>query len=233
MIGIICAMSIEVDGLKAKMSEPEEIAAAKMTFTQGIIEGVKVVCVECGIGKVNAAVCTQLMIDIFKPDVVINSGIAGSLSSEVSIGDIVIASDVVQHDMNLIALGDPRGKIYFSDDETVLSITADSETSNKLLTACSSIPDTKLAVGRIATGDIFVSDRDMRLSINREFGALACEMEGGAIAQTCCRNNIPFALLRCISDDLDNSKGMDYMQFRQMAAERSIAVISKYLEWLA
>lgn len=232
MIGIICAMSIEVDGLKEKMSGVSIINAAQMDFTQGTIEGVDVVCVQCGIGKVNAAVCTQLMIDIFKPAVIINSGVAGALCGEVSVGDIVIASDVVQHDMNVTALGDPRGMVYFTDDDTTVYIDADKEVSAKLMTACASIADTKVVSARLATGDIFVSDRRKRLKINSEFGAVACEMEGGAIAQTCHRNAVPFAILRCISDDINNEKAIDYMKFKKIAADKSVAAVLKYLEWL-
>lgn len=232
MIGIICAMAIEVDGIKQNMNNTELLTIAGMTFMQGSIDSVDVVCVECGIGKVNAAICTQLMIDIFKPSVIINSGVAGSLSEELKIGDIVISTDAVQHDMNMTAFGDERGKIYLSGDDTVLSIPADKEVSNKMFTACSSLANTKVVMGRIATGDIFIDSTEKKLKLNKMFNAVACEMEGGAIAQTCYRNNVPFTILRCISDDITQATGMDYMQFKKLAADKSVKAIKQYIEWL-
>ncbi len=233
MIGIICAMSVEVDALKQKMNNAETVTAASMDFVKGSINNVGAVCVECGIGKVNAAICTQLLIDLFKPAAVINSGVAGALCSDVGIGDIVVADYLVQHDMNLTALGDPRGKIYFSSDDTAVYLPADAEISDRLFAACSSLEGTKTVRGKIATGDIFVSDVKKRLKINREFDSVACEMEGGAVAQTCRRNAVPFAVMRCISDDINNSEGLDYMRFRQLAADKSISAVLKYIELLA
>ncbi len=229
MIGIICALSIEVEGLEKLLQNKEEHTYAKMRFVSGTINGKEVVMTECGIGKVNAAMSAQVMIDRYSPTVIINSGIAGSVSRELKIGDIVISKDCVQHDFDGTQMGDPKGLIQYND-ETRIDIPADMDTANKLYDACKDIENTNVLLGRIATGDIFVAEKAMRQSIADEFSALACEMEGGAVAQVCYRNSVPFAVLRCISDDFDENKFMDFMEFRVLAADKSMAAIKNFLE---
>lgn len=229
MVGIICALNIEVQGLKEKMTEISEQAYAKMSYTKGKIGATDVVAVECGIGKVNAAMCAQIMIDKFSPDVIINSGIAGALSKELNVGDIVVAKDVVQHDMDGTALGDPLGEIWFNDEKRI-DIPTDDAVAKKLLDACTKLENTKSVMGRVATGDVFVSDVERRLGINKAFGADACEMEGGAIGQVCYRNQVPFAILRSISDSITHNTGMDFETFKNLASEKSIAVITEFLK---
>ena len=148
-----------------------------MTFEKGEICGKEVVAVECGIGKVNAAICAQVMIDLFKPEAIINSGIAGALNDKISIGDIVIAKDVVQHDMDGTEMGDPPGEIWFNDERKIY-IDADEKVHNCLLEACKTLEDTKVISGRIATGDTFVAAVERRLPIGSKFDADSCEMEG-------------------------------------------------------
>ncbi len=229
MIGIICALSIEVDGIVSLMQNKSEKTIAKMKYIKGEIFGREVVTTECGIGKVNAAMSTQVMIDYFCPNVIINSGIAGSVSREISIGDIVISTDCVQHDFDGTQMGDPKGLIQFNDEKRI-DLPADKKTADKLYNACQSLADTKVLKGTIATGDIFVADKAMRQDIADTFGALACEMEGGAVAQVCYRNNVPFAILRCISDDFDDNKFIDFMKFREIAADKSICAIKNFLQ---
>lgn len=228
MIGIICALKIEVEGLTKLMTNKKERTIAKMTYTSGKINNVDVVAVECGIGKVNAAMCTQIMIDMYSPMLIINSGIAGALSGEIGIADIVIAEDVVQHDMDGTALGDPPGEIWFNDEKRI-DIPADKEIVERLKEACTHLKDTNIFIGRIATGDIFVSAKKARLSIFDTFSAIACEMEGGSIGQVCYRNDIPFGILRCISDSIYEHEFVDYEKFREIAAEKSINVITQFL----
>lgn len=228
MIGIICALKIEVDGIQKMMENPEKVTYARMDFVKGIIDGREVVAVECGIGKVNAAICAQVMIDLFKPDVIINSGISGALNDKISIGDIVIGKDVVQHDMDGTAMGDPPGEIWFNDEKRIY-IEADEKVSNCLYDACREIKDTKTIMGRIATGDTFVADKEKRNSIWKKFNADTCEMEGGAIGQVCYRNSIPFGILRCISDDINQNDFMDYKRFRELAGEKSIKAVSHFI----
>ena len=228
MTGIICALKIEVDGLKALMKDPVTARYAKLDFVSGEINGRQVVLLECGIGKVNAALGAQIMIDRYSPDVIINSGIAGGLSEELEIGDIVISRDCVEHDMNGTALGDPRGEIWYTDEKRI-DIPADEATYTRLLECCSVLTDVKAKLGRIATGDIFISTVKQRKFIAEEFGALCCEMEGGAIGHVCYRNDVPFAILRAISDDLKHNMGADFAEFSALAAERSIKVMTEFL----
>ncbi len=229
MIGIICALSIEVEGLTKLLENKKEETFAKMKYVSGTINGKEVVMTECGIGKVNAAMSTQVMIDKYSPDVIINSGIAGSISRKLKIGDIVISKDCVQHDFDGTQMGDPKGLIQYND-ETRLDIPVSKTIADKLFKACENLENTNVMIGRIATGDIFVAHKEMRQSIADEFSALACEMEGGAVAQVCYRNSVECAILRCISDDFDENQFMDFMEFRVLAADKSIAAIKNFLE---
>ena len=228
MIGIICAMKIEVEGLKALMENTEVTKADGLEFFSVKIFEKDVVLLECGIGKVNAAVGTQVMIDRFKPDVIINSGIAGSLSKDLIVGDIVISSDCVQHDLNCTALDEPRGQITFADEKRI-DIPADKETVDKLAECCQNL-GAHVRIGRIATGDMFVSVIGQREFIAFEFDALCCEMEGAAVGQVCYMNKIPFAVLRSISDDLKFNKGTDFESFSQLAADRTVKALKKFIQ---
>ncbi|MBR2714899.1 MAG: 5'-methylthioadenosine/adenosylhomocysteine nucleosidase [Ruminococcus sp.] len=229
MIGIICALSIEVEGIAKLLENKTEKTYAKMKYVSGTINGKEVVMTECGIGKVNAAMSTQVMIDKYNPSLIINSGIAGSVSRKLKIGDIVISDDCVQHDFDGTQMGDPKGLIQYNDEKRI-DIPADKEIAMKLFESCKGLENTNILMGRIATGDIFVADKAMRQAIADEFSALACEMEGGAVAQVCYRNDVPFSVLRCISDDFDENQFMDFMEFRVIAAEKSISAIQNFLK---
>ncbi|MBQ1838481.1 MAG: 5'-methylthioadenosine/adenosylhomocysteine nucleosidase [Ruminococcus sp.] len=228
MIGIICALKIEVDGLKALMENAQTTEKAGLAFISGKIFDKDVVLLECGVGKVNAAVGTQIMIDLFKPEVVINSGIAGSLTKHLTVGDIVISSDCVEHDINCTALEEPRGQIWFTDEKRI-GIPADKEVVEKLAECCKGL-GSHVMVGRIATGDIFVTYRSKREFIAFEFDALCCEMEGGAVGHVCYMNKVPFAILRSISDDFKFNKVENYEEFKELAADRAIKAIKKFIK---
>lgn len=228
MIGIICALKIEVDGLKELMEAPEITKKAGLEFTSGKIFDKDVVLLECGMGKVNAAVGTQIMIDLFNPDVVINSGIAGSLSKNLTIGDIVISTDCVEHDINCTALKEPRGQITLPDEKLV-GIPADKEICDKLAQCCDNL-GAHVMKGRIATGDLFVVYKGDRERIAFHFGALCCEMEGGAVGHACYMNKVPFAILRSISDDLKYNKAENYEEFKQLAADRTVKALKKFIQ---
>ncbi len=228
MIGIICALKIEVDGLKALMENAVTVQKAGLEFISGKIFGKDVVVLESGSGKVNAAVGTQIMIDLYKPDAVINSGIAGSLSKDLIIGDIVISSDCVEHDINRTALEEPRGLIWFTGEKRI-DIPADEEISRKLAECCENLGST-VRIGRIATGDMFVSYRRQREFIAFEFDALCCEMEGGAVGHVCYMNKVPFTILRSISDDFKFNKAENYDEFKELAADRTIKALKKFIQ---
>ena len=228
MLGIICALDVEVEGLKQRMENKTEQTVAKITYAAGEIGGVAVVCCECGVGKVNAAMSTQIMIDLYHPDVIINSGIAGSLSKDIRIGDMVVSDDCVQHDMDGTEMGDPPGEIWFNDERRI-DLPADKAVADRLCEACAVLPETGVFRGRIASGDTFVAAHERRQRIADLFQALACEMEGAAVGQVCYRNAVPFAILRCISDDFNENEFMDFMKFRTVAAEKSVAALSAFI----
>ena len=228
MIGIICALRIEVDGLKALMEDALVTEKAGLQFYSGTIYGKDVALLECGRGKVNAAVGTQIMIDLFHPDVIINSGVAGSLVKNLLIGDIVISSDCVEHDINCTALEEPKGQIWFTGEKRI-DIPADKAVCDKLAACCDSLGAT-VTVGRIASGDLFVVYRRQRELIAMEFNALCCEMEGGAVGHVCYMNKVPFAILRSISDDFKFNKPENYEEFSQLAADRTVRALKRFIQ---
>ena len=229
MIGFICALGIEIEGIVKMMEKTDKRTMAKITFYRGEIFGKEVVCCECGIGKVNAAMSTQLMIALYSPDVIINSGIAGSISGKIHIGDIVISDDCVQHDMDGTEMGDPLGQVQFND-EVRTYFPADKPTADKLAAACETLDGISVFRGRIASGDAFIASHERRQKIADNFSAIACEMEGAAVGCVCYRNDIPFAILRSISDDFNNNELVDYFEFRAAAAEHSIQVIREFIK---
>lgn len=222
-------MQIEADGIIALCENVKTTTHAKMKFTLGTLHGKDVCIVVCGVGKVNAAMCALMLIEKYKPDLVLNSGVAGSLSPIVGIGDIVVATKSVEHDMNGTALGDKQGEITFPDGN-MMFFECDKQASTLLAAICKEIPDTKVAQGIIASGDIFVSDRKQRFKINDRFGALACEMEGAAIGHVCVRCEVPYGIIRAISDDLDENKGMDFVKFCELASKKTVAAVSGFIK---
>ncbi|SKA63134.1 methylthioadenosine nucleosidase [Eubacterium uniforme] len=229
MIGIIGAMDIEVDGIINELDGMiESYHIAGRDFTKGILENSEVVIVKCGVGKVNAACATQAMIDKFKVDAIINTGVAGSLDNRIDISDIVISGDVVQHDMDITALGYPKGKIPETDS---LSFKAERELVEIAIdSARKELTDVKVFEGRIASGDEFINSDEKKTQIVEEFNATCCEMEGGAVAQVCVLNSVPFVVIRAISDKADGSSHMDYPVFEAKAADNSIKLINAMID---
>ena len=224
LIGIIGAMDIEVDGIVASMSEVSSEKISGITFYKGKLGEAKAVVAKCGIGKVFAAMCAQTMILKYNPDVIVNSGVAGSLGGGVSVLDVVVAKNVVQHDMDTSAIGDPVGLI---SGINVIYIDADKDASSKLLDACNML-DYKCHSATIASGDKFIADSGEKNVIKERFGAQACEMEGASIGHVCYVNGTKFAILRAISDG--EGAEMDYMTFAPLAAKQSIEIIKKFVE---
>lgn len=227
-VGIICAMELELQGLLDIIEAESRVEKSGTTFYKGKIGNTDVVLVQCGIGKVSAAICTQMLIDFYEPALIINSGVAGALSEDVTVGDVVIAVSAVQHDFDSTAFGDPRGTLEIFGKK-MIELPADEEISAKLFEAAKALEGTRAFRGIIATGDKFVADSQERLSIGKAFSALACEMEGGAMAQVCVRAGVPFAILRSISDDIGHNTTVDFNEFKVMAAKKTVDVLSAVL----
>ena len=214
MIGIIGAMDEEVAQIVEVMTIEKEETKAQMNFKQGKLNGKDVVVVRSGIGKVNAAVCTQILADDFKVDYVINTGIAGSLKAEIDIADVVISSDVLHHDM------DATGS--FKADERLIELAKES--------CAKAVPEIGVHVGRVVSGDQFISDKEVKQKISNNFDGFCTEMEGAAIAQASYLNGIPFVILRAISDKADDSATMDYPTFEKQAIKNSVSLIKELVE---
>lgn len=219
-IGIIGAMEQEVSKIKEKMQDVKIMNKASMDFYEGTLEGKKVVVVRSGIGKVNAGICTQILADIYGAEAVINTGIAGSLNNDVNIGDIVLSTDVVHHDMDATGFGYPKGQIPQMKE---FSFTADESLRALAAKVCKEVnPEISVFEGRICSGDQFISDKGVKDAIVAEFGGYATEMEGVAIGQAAYLNGIPFLVVRAISDKADGSANMDYAEFEMAAIEHSV-----------
>lgn len=228
MIGIIGAMQVEIDKIKSTIEDPKKETVSGIEFVSGKIHGNDAVVAVCGIGKVFAAVCAQTMILKYKPEVIINVGVAGTLTDKLSIADIAVASDVVQHDMDTSPLGDPVGLV---SGINVIRFPGDEKTIDKIEKSIDNLGLNRVR-GTIASGDQFMSDKDKKKKIIDNFGAIACEMEGASIGHVCYINGVRFAVIRSISDSADDSAFMDYPEFVKKAAENSSAVINGYFKLL-
>ena len=226
-IGIIGAMDEEVAVLKEEMTVDAVTEYASMQFYQGTLCGKDVVIVRSGIGKVNAAICAQILADKFDVKVLINTGIAGSLDAAIDIGDMVISTDLVEHDMDATIFGDPLGQVPRMD---TFSFPADPQLVEKAVAANEEAnPDIKTFTGRIVSGDQFVSSSEVKEKIVSNFGAKCTEMEGAAIAHAAYLNHISCVIIRAISDKADNSATMDYPTFEKKAIEHSVKLVRNLL----
>jgi len=222
-IGIIGAMDLEIHGLAALLEDAQTHTVGKQRFVCGRFAGHEVITACCGVGKVAAAVCTQTLLLHFQPHGVINMGVAGGWPSAVQLLDTVVADLLVQHDADTTALGDPLGYVHVLDR---VEMRADEAMVSRLKQSCKAL-DLPVTVGTVATGDCFVGDEATAKRIHDNFGAIAFEMEGGSIAQTCLMNQTPFAVLRTISDGGD---AFDFEAFSRQAAERTLAIIQNFLQ---
>lgn len=226
MLGIIGAMDVEIDAVKKKITNSVTTKLAGCDFVCGFIDSVMVCAVCCNPGKVNAALCAQAMIDHFDIDKIINIGVGCSLSADVAIKNIVIAEDVCQYDIDITALGEPRGYINGLNE---IKIATDREISDKLARVAVNSGE-KIRLGTVASGDTFIADQALKSFLNGHFDAICGEMEGGAIGHVCKANNIPFAVLRTVSDGGDENAQLDYPTFKKIAAEKSTAIVLKFIE---
>lgn len=225
MIGIIGAMEEEVAELKKDMQIEETVEMAGMVFCKGTLGGKDVVIVRSGIGKVNAGICAQILVSQFGADTLINTGIAGSLDAQIDIGDMVISTDALHHDMDATVFGDPAGQIPRMD---TLSFKADERLVKLAQKACRKVlPNIGTHVGRVVSGDQFISDKQIKGRIHDNFEGFCTEMEGAAIAQTAYLNDVAFVIIRAISDKADDSATMDYPAFERQAIENSVLLIKE------
>lgn len=228
MIGIIGAMDEEVNELKKLLTDETVITKAGMSFHKGILYNKDVVIVRSGIGKVNAGICAQILVDLFDVSAIINTGIAGSLNADIDICDIVLSSDALQHDMDAVAFGYKPGVIprmdtsVFKGDERLISLAGQSIHNIN--------PDLNVFEGRVVTGDQFISSHEKKQWLVQMFNGDCTEMEGAAIAQAAHLNNVPFIIIRAISDKADNSASMDYPEFEAKAINNSVMLLCEMIK---
>lgn len=216
-LGIIGAMDVEVALLKEEMENKTVTTHAGMAFCEGTLRGLDAVVVQCGVGKVNAAICAQILCSCFSVTHLVNTGIAGSLNAQLDIGDLVVSRDAMYHDFDCVHFGYEFGKVPGMD---VAAFPADETLMDYAFAAAESVNPGHTRIGRVASGDLFVAAKEAKEAIIAKTGAWCTEMEGTAIAQTAYRNKIPFVILRAISDKADDSAQMDYPTFERIAAHR-------------
>ena len=227
MIGIIGAMEEEVAALKEDMDIQETVEQASMVFCKGKLCGKDVVVVRSGIGKVNAGICAQILVDRFRADMLINTGIAGSLDARIDSGDMVISTDALHHDMDATIFGDAIGQIPRMD---TLAFPADEELVQKAAKANEKAnPDIRTFTGRVASGDQFISSGEAKEKIVENFHPLCVEMEGAGIAQAAYLNKVSYVIIRAISDKADNSATLDYPTFERQAIAHSVRLMKELL----
>ena len=227
LTGIIGAMSVETDAIKALIEAPVAERVGNIEFVKGRLCGKDVVVAQCGIGKVFAAICAEAMILKYSPDRIINTGVAGTLSDKVGLLDIAVSSSVVEHDMDTSPLGDPVGLI---SGINIVNIPASERLVAEICSAAERLGKAH-SVGVIASGDQFIADKEKKDRIRDTFSAIACEMEGAAIGQVCYVNGVDFAVIRCISDNADSDAGeMDDPTLCEKAAKQSQALLTELLK---
>lgn len=226
MIGIIGAMEQETARLKAMVKNKQIRRISGVEFVSGELFSHEVVVATCGVGKVFAAICAEAMILEYQPELVINTGVGGSLSERLGIADVCVGDFVVQHDMDTTALGDPRGLL---SGINLVRIPCD-EKANQRLCECLSELGIAHITGTICSGDQFVNTREEKLALRDAFSAAVCEMEGASIGHVCYVNQTPFAVLRAVSDSFADDSHLDYQKFVSIAAENAIRVLSLFLQ---
>lgn len=233
-IAVIGAMDIEIAYLVSQLENKTESEQFGYTFYSGMLCGRQVTILKCGIGKVNAARGTQLVIDRFAPDAVLNTGIAGGIDPALQVGDAVVATGLVQHDFNAKAFGYARGYLCtgVEPDKPTVFPTDDGLSAVLRRAAVSVLGEQSVLDGVIATGDMFVAGANTRRKIRETFHAAAAEMESAAIAQTAFYAGVPFAILRVISDRADGGATETYDQFERKTAKRSASIIEEFLRQL-
>ncbi|MBQ9588557.1 MAG: 5'-methylthioadenosine/adenosylhomocysteine nucleosidase [Butyrivibrio sp.] len=229
-IGIIGAMEVEVEILKKNMSLKRTIKKASMEFFEGTIEGTDVVVVRSGIAKVNAGICVQILVDLFDVTHVINTGVAGSLDAKINIGDIVLSTDACYHDVDATVFGYKKGEVPQLGTASFVADEKLREVAKKAIKTAAA--DIGVFEGRVCSGDQFISSKEIKENIKKDFDGMCTEMEGAAIAQGCFLNNIPFLIIRAISDKADGSDIVDYPVFEEKAAKDCAALVIELIKLL-
>ena len=229
-IGIIGAMELEVNTLKAEMSVSRVVTKANMEFYEGSLNGADVVIVQCGIGKVNAALCTQILADLFEVTHIINTGVAGSLNPKLDIGDIVISRDALHHDMDVTIFGYRPGEVpqlglrEFPADEGLIRLAKES---------CEKVnPDINVFLGRVVSGDQFISQNEVKDRLIQVFQGDCAEMEGAAIAHVCTDFKVPFLVIRSVSDMADDDSPKASVDFMDIAISNSVKIVCALVDKL-
>ncbi len=228
-IGIIGAMQEEIDLLLANMGERRSDRHAGIVYEQGLLQGRSVVVCKSGVGKVNAAVCTQVLIDRYKVESVIFTGVAGALDPELDIGDIVISRSCMQHDMDVSPLGFARGDIPYQE---VSDFPSDGKLIRLAEQAGERVFPGRCRVGKVLSGDQFIADRARVQDLHAAFGGSCVEMEGASVAQVCHMNEVPHVVIRGMSDKADGSAHINFAAFTVEAANRSFAIVSEMINQL-
>ena len=227
MIGIIGAMGIEVEQIKANLKDKNTTVISGIGFHTGTLSGKDVVVAACGIGKVAAAVCAQTMILEYNPELIINTGVAGTLTNRLGVGDVAVADFAVQHDMDTSPIGDPVGLI---SGINIIKIPCSEKAIRLLSDSIAKISSLNSIIGTIASGDQFVNSRERKEFIVDNFGAVACDMECASIAQVCYMNSVDFGAVRAISDSADGESHVDYTKFLAAAAENAAEAVRYFME---
>jgi len=220
-LGIIGAMQQEVETLLGVLEDRKTENRGGCTFYAGKLEGLDVVIVQCGVGKVNAAMCAQILCDRYEVTHIVNTGIAGSLCVDLDIGDLVVSMDAMYHDFDCVHFGYEMGKVPGMD---TVAFPADEKLVSYAFASAEEVNPGHTKIGRVASGDLFVAEKGAKERIIEKTGALCTEMEGAAIAHAAYKNKVPFVILRAISDKADDSAEMDYPTFENIAAHRCAAV---------
>jgi adenosylhomocysteine nucleosidase len=228
-IALIGAMNEEIELLIKHMEQVKESTKAGVIFREGLFLGKLVVVCKSGVGKVNAAVTTQILIDQFAVGAVIFTGVAGALDPELNIGDIVVSSECMQHDMDVTALGFPRGVIPYAE---ISIFAADADLVELAAASGNKLFQGRIKQGRVLSGDRFIADREVVKQLHTEMAGICTEMEGAAVAQVCSMNQIPYVVIRSMSDKADGSAHVNFVEFTKQASENSFKIVEDMIRHL-
>ncbi|GAE34170.1 5'-methylthioadenosine/adenosylhomocysteine nucleosidase [Halalkalibacter akibai] len=227
-IGIIGAMNEEIERMKAEMKVSETHVYASVTFYEGTLKEKKIILCRCGVGKVNAALTTQILIDKFEISHLLFTGVAGAIDESLNVGDLVISTSAIQHDIDVTALGFKKGQIPYFEDSS--DFEADSTLVKMAVAAAEESTERHIVQGRVVSGDQFIASAEIVQTLRSEFDAVCVEMEGAAVAQVAKMNQVPFVIIRSMSDKANGEASMNFAEFTQLASEQSHLLVSSILK---